>query len=178
MNMLATLGAVVLALGILAFMVNVLWSRRFGRVPGDNPWGAGTLEWATSSPPPHCNFIYPPTVAGAEPIWDNAPDQPVVAGLRDDLRDVLITHVLDATPDHRLVFPEPSIWPLISALVTTALFIGSIFTPWAVVAGAVPLLMAFTGWFWPRSATEGGTAPWPIAHRTLPKPHEAPGEAA
>src|SRR5207302_92994 len=116
---------------------------------GDNPWGAGTLEWATTSPPPNSNFIYPPTVAGRDPLWDNPPDQPVVVGLRSDLREVLITHVLDAEPDHRLVFPEPSIWPLLTAIATSGLFVASIFTPWAVPIGAVPVGLALTGWFWP-----------------------------
>ena len=75
---------------------------RAGAAAADNPWDAGTLEWATSSPPPNSNFLRPPTVAGREPLWDNPPDQPVVVGLRADVRDVLVTHVLDAEPDHRL----------------------------------------------------------------------------
>ena len=97
-----------------------------------------------------------------------------VVGLRSDVRDVLVTHVLDAEPDHRIEFPEPSTWPFWTSLATTGLFIGSIFTPWAVVYGAVPLFITMTGWFWPKSATEGGTQPWPIRHRTLPLPDEAP----
>jgi hypothetical protein len=82
--------------------------------------------------------------------------------------------VLDAEPDHRSVFPEPSIWPLLTALATTALFVGSIFTPWAVVAGAVPVFIAMVGWFWPKTPGEGGTQLWPIDRRTLPLPNEAP----
>ena len=35
-----------MALGVLVFIVNVVWSRRRGAVAGANPWGAGTLEWA------------------------------------------------------------------------------------------------------------------------------------
>jgi len=76
-------------------------------------------------------------------------------------------------PDHRTLFPEPSIWPLLTALATTALFVGSIFTPWAVVVGAVPVFITITGWFWPSKPGEGGTRQWPLAHRTLPMPNEA-----
>jgi len=83
-------------------------------------------------------------------------------------------YVLDAEPDHRIEFPSPSIWPLLTALATTGLFIGSIFTPWAVVYGAVPVFATMVGWFWPKSKDEGGTQPWPIRHRTLPRPNEAP----
>jgi heme/copper-type cytochrome/quinol oxidase subunit 1 len=42
------------------------------------------------------------------------------------------------------------IWPFLSAVATTVLFIASIFTPWAVVWGAVPVAAAVTIWFWPR----------------------------
>jgi cytochrome c oxidase subunit I+III len=48
------------------------------------------------------------------------------------------------------VFPNPTPWPFVSAVATAVLFIGSIFTPWAVVWGAVPVAIALTAWFWPR----------------------------
>jgi hypothetical protein len=172
--MLASVGAVLMALGVITFLANVYRSRRGGDLAGDNPWLAGTLEWATASPPPQYNFARPPTVGGREPLWENPPDQPVVIGLRTDVRDVLVTYVLDGEPDHRLEFPSPSIWPFVTALATTGLFIGSIFTPWAVLIGAVPLFLTLTGWFWPKTPGETGTASWPIDQRTLPKPNEAP----
>jgi cytochrome c oxidase subunit I+III len=68
------------------------------------------------------------------------------------MREVLITHLVDARPDHRYEFPGQSIWPLLAALATTGLFIGSIFTPWAVPIGAVPLFITLTGWFWPKKS--------------------------
>jgi cytochrome c oxidase subunit I+III len=174
LNLTASIGALLMACGVLLFIVDAVRALRVGATAGDDPWGAGTLEWATSSPPPNSNFLRPPTVAGREPLWDNPPDQPIVVGLRADVRDVLVTHVLDAEPDHRLEFPDPSIWPLLTAMATTAMFIWSIFTPWGVVYGSLPVFVTMVGWFWPRSADEGGTQPWPIRHRTLPRPNEAP----
>jgi len=173
LNLLASAGAVLMTLGVMLFLIDVVRALRSSQEAPDNPWDASTLEWATSSPPPHSNFLRPPTVAGRDPLWENPPDQPVVVGLRTDVRDVLVTHVLDAEPDHRSEFPAPSIWPLITALATTALFIGSIFTPWAVVWGAIPVFIATIGWFWPKRPDEGGTQPWP-SRRTLPHPNEAP----
>jgi cytochrome c oxidase subunit 1 len=179
LNLLASVGAIFIALGVLVVIVDALRALRDGVVAAENPWEAGTLEWATASPPPASNFIELPTVAAAEPVWDNPPDQPIVVGLRTDVREVLVTDVMDAEPDHRLEFPDPSYWPFLTALSTTALFIGSIFTPRAVVTCALPLFVSMTGWFWPKRADEGGTQQWPIAHRTLPKPGEQPtGEAA
>jgi cytochrome c oxidase subunit I+III len=174
LNLTASLGALLMASGVVLFIIDAVTALRSGERAPDNPWDAGTLEWATSSPPPNSNFLQPPTVGGREPLWDNPPDQPVVVGLRADVRDVLVTHVLDAEPDHRVEFPEASIWPFLTGLATTALFIGSIFTPWAVVYGAVPVLVTMIGWFWPKRPDEGGTQPWPIRHRTLPRPKEAP----
>ena len=173
LNLLASGGAVLMALGVLVFVFDVVRTLRVGERAPANPWDASTLEWATSSPPPSSNFPLPPTVAGRDPLWENAPDQPVVVGLRSDIREALVTHVLDAEPDHRLAFPKPSIWPFLTALATTALFIGSIFTPWAVVWFALPVFLTMVGWFWPKSPVEGETQPWPT-HRTLPGPDEAP----
>jgi cytochrome c oxidase subunit 1 len=116
---------------------------------GPNPWNAGTLEWATSSPPPSYNFLRIPTVAGRDTLWVQPEDQPVVVGLRSDVRQILITRMLDAEPDHIDEFQRPTIWPLLAAIAATALFIGSIFTPWAVVWGSVPVAIALIGWFWP-----------------------------
>ena len=65
------------------------------------------------------------------------------------LPELLVTTVLDARPDHRLLFPGPTMWPLIAALATTAMFIGSIFNPWAVVWGSIPIVIALVFWFWP-----------------------------
>jgi cytochrome c oxidase subunit 1 len=173
LNLLASVGALLMALAVLLFLFDVVRALRAGERASDNPWHASTLEWATSSPPPHSNFPLSPTVAGRDPLWENPPDQPVVVGLRSDVRDVLVTHVLDAEPDHRSEFPSPSIWPFWTAITTTALFIGSIFTPWAVLWFAGPVFVAMVGWFWPKSPDEGGTQPWP-SRRTLPAANEAP----
>jgi cytochrome c oxidase subunit 1 len=174
LNMTASAGALLMACGVLLFLFDAVARVRAHAVAGANPWGAGTFEWATASPPPPGNFVEPPTAGGRDPLWENAPDQPVVTGLATQYREVLVTHVLDAEPDHRQKFPDPSAWPLLTALASTALFIGSIFTPWAVVWGAIPLLVTLTGWFWPRTPVDAGTRPWPVEERTLPRPNEAP----
>src|SRR5206468_1352896 len=80
-----------MGVGVLVFILNVLWSRKRGKPGGNNPWAAGTLEWATTSPPPRYNFLYPPTVQGRDAVWENAPDAPVVTGLATDKRQVLVT---------------------------------------------------------------------------------------
>jgi cytochrome c oxidase subunit 1 len=150
LNMLASAGTVILGLGVLLFLADVAWSARRGLVASADPWGADTLEWATSSPPPAYNFLYPPTVRGLSARWEAAPDQPVVVGLRSDRREVLVTRVVDAEPDHRTVLPEDSIWPFLTSIAISFTFVGSIFRAWFVPLGAVPVLIALIGWFWPR----------------------------
>jgi cytochrome c oxidase subunit I len=76
MNMISTIGAFVLAIAVLVLIFNVAISLRSGKIAGDNPWGAWTLEWATTSPPPPENFTRVPPVRGRRPLWDLAhPDR-------------------------------------------------------------------------------------------------------
>ena len=75
----------------------------------------------------------------------------VVHGLRVDDREVLLTTVMSAKPDLREPSAEPSLWPFIATLATTTMFVCSIFSPWAVVIGAVPVAITLTAWFWPKS---------------------------
>jgi cytochrome c oxidase subunit I+III len=151
MNAVATAGAVLIAISVLLFLVNLLRSRRHGEIAGPNPWGAGSLEWATSSPPAAVNFEAPPVVGSREPLWDERQDTRFVSGLSLDSREVLVTSVFAATPDHRTSSPAPTPWPFLSAVATTVLFVASIFTPWAVVWGAIPVAICMTLWFWPRA---------------------------
>ncbi|HUQ89247.1 MAG TPA: cytochrome c oxidase subunit I [Vicinamibacterales bacterium] len=150
LNMLATIGAATMGAGVLTITTNAIRTLLAGERAPANPWNSGTLEWATSSPPPPYNFHPEPMIGSVNPVWQDPPDMPLVTGVRTDKREVLVTKVLDAEPDHRFHSPEPSIWPFITAVMTTALFIGSIFTPWAVVWGFLPVMIALIGWLWPR----------------------------
>jgi cytochrome c oxidase subunit I len=76
MNMISTIGAFVLAFAVLTLMINIAISLRSGKLAGNNPWDAWTLEWATTSPPPPENFTRVPPVRGRRPLWDLAhPDR-------------------------------------------------------------------------------------------------------
>ncbi|MFN8544201.1 MAG: cbb3-type cytochrome c oxidase subunit I [Candidatus Binatia bacterium] len=57
-----TIAAIVLIVSQVILFVNIAWSLLAGEKAPDNPWQANTLEWATSSPPPHGNFKTTPTV--------------------------------------------------------------------------------------------------------------------
>jgi len=70
LNLITTVGALFQATSALFFVINVVRSIRKGKVAGNDPWDAWTLEWATSSPPPDYNFATTPTVRSRRPLWD------------------------------------------------------------------------------------------------------------
>ena len=78
LNMLSSLGFVVQGVAMLIFIYNLVRSAKKGRVAGNDPWDAWTLEWATTSPPPDYNFNPVPEVKSRRPLWDlkhpNDPD--------------------------------------------------------------------------------------------------------
>jgi len=69
-NVIVTIGVAFQAAGVLALVVNLVWSYFRGAVAGNDPWDAWTLEWSTSSPPPEYNFAVIPTVRSRRPLWD------------------------------------------------------------------------------------------------------------
>jgi cytochrome c oxidase subunit I+III len=153
LNLLETGGAVMIALSMVLVAVNVVRSLRRDAVAGANPWDADSLEWATSSPPPSFNFNHIPLVTSSHPLWDTQRLH-VMRGLQLDVRELVLTSVLDARPDLREPSVPPSIWPLLAAIAVGAMFLTSIFTPWAVVVGAVPIAITLTAWFWPKGRPE------------------------
>ena len=62
LNVLSSAGASILGVGYLIPMIYLMWSLRYGRLAGSNPWGAVGLEWTTTSPPPTGNFAETPIV--------------------------------------------------------------------------------------------------------------------
>jgi cytochrome c oxidase subunit 1 len=151
LNLVSTAGASLVALSFLLFLVNVLRALAHGPLAEANPWQAGTLEWATSSPPPAYNFARIPWVTDAHPVWANPNGVPYATGLQVDKKEVIVTSGVDAVPAIRESVPGATIWPLIAGIATTGMLVGSIYTPSAVVWGAIPVGLALLGWLYPRT---------------------------
>jgi len=62
LNVMSTAGASILALGYVIPLIYFIWSLRYGKPAGNNPWGATGLEWTTQSPPTTFNFDVTPVV--------------------------------------------------------------------------------------------------------------------
>ncbi|MHC2337649.1 cytochrome c oxidase subunit I [Bradyrhizobium sp. USDA 4454] len=154
LNLVSSIGAAIFAISFAVLLANAIYSLRRGTPANANPWGASTLEWATASPPPPQNFDRIPVVTHRDPLWADTDTLPVIAGLSAERREVLLTSLAEAEPQTREASPEPSIWPLLTAIATTIFFIGSIFTPWAVLWGTPPMAITLIGWFWPSGSKE------------------------
>ena len=158
-NLISTIGAGLLGLGILAIVVNWYRSKRSGEPAGDDPWQGETLEWATSSPPPHFNFVAVPTVRSKEPMWD----QPELGGganepagyALDEGHTPFSSSLLDAEPQAVVHMPHGSVWPFWLTVALFFMFMGVLVDAASVaIAGAVACALCIAAWFWPRGETQ------------------------
>jgi cytochrome c oxidase subunit 1/cytochrome c oxidase subunit I+III len=128
-NLSETIGAFILTAGLLLIFGNLAYSRFRGAPAGRDPFFGGTLEWATSSPPPPYNFPVIPTVRSAYPNWDAEDREADVRRLErgelvlDEGHETPASTVVDAVPDEVLEMPAESPWPLAVAVCTGLLLI-------------------------------------------------------
>ncbi len=156
-NLFISLSSALLAAGFLLTLYNALRSARHGRLAGCNPWNADTLDWDTDSPPAPYNFRHLPVVASRYPLWDRAtqPAVGVVAGVRSDRREVLLTSVLDAEPESRTVLPGPTVLPLLLAVAVMIGFAGLMVHEIFPVIGFVLSFIVIALWLWPHRTHRG-----------------------
>jgi cytochrome c oxidase subunit 1 len=107
LNMAASAGGFLSAIGVLLIYINVVRSLKKGDKASRNPWGAATLEWATESPPVEHNFNRTPTVHSREPLWLE----------REQVEKTVFG---DAESFH---MPPPSYWPILTAVGVVGTFI-------------------------------------------------------
>ena len=127
-NAIETVGSYLLAAGLLLILANLMVSLRRGAPAGPDSWGAPTLDWATSSPPPDFNFAVVPKVSSAYPMWDLEDREEDVRKLDrgemvlEEGHETPASTVLDANFDEILDMPSDSPWPVVSALMITGIF--------------------------------------------------------
>jgi cytochrome c oxidase subunit 1 len=154
LNMVATAGAVLFALSIVLFVVNVFVSLRRGQLAAANPWDAPTLEWAAASPPPPHNFDRIPVVTSRFPLWSDRESLPVATGLALDTREIVLTTIVEGRADLAATSPNNDIWPFITAICVGLTFVGSIFNGWIALIGLIPIGIGLIGWGWPNHSVE------------------------
>jgi cytochrome c oxidase subunit 1 len=153
-NLVATVGAFTIAVSILSFMVNVVWTLARGRKAGADPWDGRTLEWTIPSPPPHYNFEEIPVVRHRDEHWHRKYSEdpvgrpvPVVAGAADTAEEPAEPHADEGHEEpHGIHMPDPSFFPFMAALGFPLIGFGIIYH-WALAAvGALLLIGGLFGW--------------------------------
>jgi cytochrome c oxidase subunit 1 len=130
-NLVSTIGAFIIALSILVFMVNVVRTMRAGTVAGPDPWDGRTLEWAIPSPPPVYNFARIPTAHGRDEFWlqkygDGHGGGPVQRPPAATPQDIASIHM-----------PPPSYWPILLAAALVVMVSGLLVSMYQVVLGGL-----------------------------------------
>jgi cytochrome c oxidase subunit 1 len=148
LNLLETIGAFIIATGVLVFIVNIFFSFKRRQPVGADPWDARTLEWGTTSPPPEYNFAEIPIVTHRDELWHRKyteDDEGVLVKLPSGGAVDESTYV--AADPHTIHMPSPSYWPLIFALGLPVIGYGFVFKNWWILAlGALIGFFGISGW--------------------------------
>jgi len=153
-NLVATVGAFVIALSTSVFIYNIVQSRRKGmRAPAD-PWDGRTLEWTIPSPPPVYNFAEVPVVHGVDDFWHRKYTEdengrlvrvPASDEASDTVHDPGDSH--GAEEGHGIHLPSPSFYPLVASVGLPIICYGMLYKAYVVaVAGAFVLLAGVYAW--------------------------------
>jgi cytochrome c oxidase subunit I+III len=154
-NLVETIGAYLMAAGIVAIFANLFWSRFRGAPAGPDPFFGGTLEWTIPSPPPPYNFAVVPTVSSPYPNWDRADrmeDERRLARGQLSLpagHETPATTVREGRPDEVLEMPAESAFPVLLAAATCGVFAMLLLSHYAAAAVFALLALAcVAGWHW------------------------------
>jgi cytochrome c oxidase subunit 1 len=146
LNQIETAGSFILGLAFLVFLWNVIQTSRKPRGAVADPWNGATLEWAIPSPPPEWNFDRLPVVEGRDPLWEEKRK-----------RGARLPEPVAGT-GAGIHLPNPSYWPLVTAVGVTAVFLGIMMSPkwgaWGIVAGVALLFFGLYSWLFEKGYSE------------------------
>ena len=155
LNLVSTMGAVVLGIGMFAVVVDVTLHRRKQPKGEVNPWNAGTLEWV-SEPEENWGVRSIPRIESRYPLWDQGNlATEVKAGewylpdAKEGRRETLVTSVLDAEPEQVLRVGGTSYMSILSAILLGTVFIALTFKWWIVsLLSGIGFIAAVIYWLW------------------------------
>jgi len=143
LNLLSTIGAFIIAVSVLTYLVNVIYTTKRGPIASRDPWDARTLEWSTPSPPPEYNFLHTPIVTHRDEWWhrkytedDEGRLVRLPAGAAVAMDEPADEPDADA---HGIHMPSPSYWPMVFALALPTLGYGFVFKNWWILAAGATL---------------------------------------
>jgi cytochrome c oxidase subunit 1 len=166
-NAISSIGAFVIAAGVLIFLYNVWYTSRLDAPVPEDPWDARTLEWITPNPTPEYNFIEVPEVESQDEFWHRK------YGENDEHKIVRLKEASEvmqrrATKDDHIHMPSPSYWPIVAAFGLPIIGYGQIYRLWAIsIVGLLVVLFGLYAW-----SLEPSTAPHEPDDPEIEEPHE------
>src|SRR5690606_41769340 len=123
LNLVRTVGVLLTAIGVAAFMVDFLAHLRYGRRASRKPWNAGTLEWSMRAPVPSYNFAAQPEILDREPLLaePELPDrtqagQGYLGHANPQRREQIVTGTVRAEAEEGVILPGNAFVPRAAAL--------------------------------------------------------------
>lgn len=147
-NLLETIGSIILAVGVLLFLINAVRTNlKPANAPVD-PWDARSLEWITHSPPKEHNFDRIPTVHALDEYFHRKYEENHETG---EIRQVATAEELlaaeEQAADKHIHMPSPSFWPIVLAFGLPVISIGIIYKTYVVaIIGGLIAIAGCYGW--------------------------------
>ena len=147
-NLVATIGAFLIAVATAMFIANVFISWRAHRAgktpaPGPDPWDARSLEWMTASPVPAHNFDETIEVERQDEFWHRKWGKDETGRV---VRRATAEEVAHDGSNTNVHLPSPSYWPIVAALGLPIIGYGLIYNLWLCVVGGLFVLGGLYGW--------------------------------
>jgi cytochrome c oxidase subunit 1 len=139
-NMIATIGALVLGVGIFIYFVVMVYTYFKGEKSGRDPWDGRTLEWSLPNPPPEYNFAVTPTVHARDAFWYEKHHQEEIAREKAE-------HAKEDAAHGGIHMPSQSWFPIITA---AGILIGALFFTNHLMLGAIAgaTIVLIGAWLW------------------------------
>ena len=149
-NQFATLGAVIIGVGVLLFVINIFVSTKTDERPALDPWDARTIEWMTTNPPKEHNFDHIPTVHALDEFFHRKYDEVETEPGHIKLVKVKTAEEVlaeeEAQADSHIHMPSPSYWPIVLAFGLPVIAYGIIYNLVLSFVGVGIVLFAIFGW--------------------------------
>ena len=144
-NLVSSIGSLIIAIGVLLFLINVVHTARKGVVAPLDPWDARSLEWMTTNPPKEHNFDAIPTVHHLDEFFHRKYKEDENGAMIKVMSAEEILTEQELAADEHIHMPSPSYWPLVLALGLPITAYGVIYSIPIAVFGGVVILFAAVG---------------------------------
>ncbi len=178
LNLISSVGSFVLTMGFALIAIDILLQRRHGPRFRRDPWRAGTLEWATPTPPSAYGFASLPRIAvRADSLSPGEVGRQMAAGqgylgfTRNGWQETLGVDIHTGEPDQIVILPHPTYLPLVLALATGIVVLSLLFKFYAIAVAAALAVSFLFVWGARNAGQPKDHGPLPIGLDLAVPPH-------